>query len=110
VSHVRRSVSAKEKALVRKLAFVKKNTHTSSITVDTASEAIAGGDNWPNPDQSTIVPHAPKRTWPLTNTQTRHAMAMSMPSGLMPRAFRRNPYVMLSLKSKSNFFPPSGRV
>jgi hypothetical protein len=45
VSQVRSSVSANEKAEVRKLVFVKKQTQIKSITPDTASEAIAAGDN-----------------------------------------------------------------
>ena len=110
VSHVRKSISAYVKAAVRRLDFVKKKSQIRSITPDTASEAIAGGDNCPKADQSTIFPPAPKKTCSLASAHSRHPMAMTIPSGLAPSAFRRNPYVTLSLNSKSNLFPSSGRV
>jgi hypothetical protein len=73
VSHVRRSVSANENAQVRKLVLVKKNIQTRSSTPDTASEAIAGGDNWPSTHQSTIFPLAPKERdlWQKPKADTR---------------------------------------
>jgi len=90
---------------VRRLDFVKKKSQTRSITPDAARDAIAAGVNWPNIDQSRIVPLVPKKTWSLARTHSRHPTAMAIPSGLAPSAFRRNPYVTLSLNSKSNFFP-----
>jgi hypothetical protein len=57
VSQVRSSVWAKVKALVRELVLVKKNTHTRSITLDTANDVIAAGDNCASAAQSkTVLP------------------------------------------------------
>jgi len=85
VSQVRRSVSANEKALLRKLVLVKNNSHTSSITADVATEATAAGDNSLSATPSRTFP-PPKRTCSLTKFQSRQPLATTMPTGLIPTA------------------------
>ena len=93
---MRSNVCANEKALVRTLVLVKKKSQTRSITPDTASEAIAAGDNCPNASRSTICPPAPKRTCSFIRTQTRHPMPRTSASGLTPRAFQDQTHPMRS--------------
>ena len=107
---MRRSVSANENAQVRKLVFVKKKIQTRSITPDTAREAIAGGDN--------LAEHRPIDNFSASGEENvffgknpqKAPDGDHYSNGLTPSAFRRNPYVTFSRKSKSNFFVPSGRV